>query len=147
MHWLRLTLATYFLLKIDHPLYFSSKKGRPSLNIPEWVTWHLKTKTPASPVSKSLENSLKRLQQGRIKLSKLILHIYGPSTHRNPTKVIFRTHPVTFLPLLKKKKKTTKSMNSHQKTHEYIKGDSPLFTLECNELVNTHSVILMIFQI
>ena len=43
--------------------------------------------------------------------------------------------------------KTTKSMNSHQKTHEYIKGDSPLFTLECNELVNTHSVILMIFQI
>ena len=75
LHWLRLTLATYFLLKIDHPLYFSSKKGRPSLNIPEWVTWHLKTKTPASPVSKSLENSLKRLQQGRIKLSKLILHI------------------------------------------------------------------------
>ena len=38
-------------------------------------------------------------------------------------------------------------MNSHQKTHEYIKGDSPLFTLECNELVNTHSVILMIFEI
>ena len=38
-------------------------------------------------------------------------------------------------------------MNSHQKTHEYIKGDSHLFTLECNELVNTHSVILMIFQI
>ena len=34
-------------------------------------------------------------------------------------------------------------MSSHQKTHEYIKGDS----LERNELVNTHSVILMIFKI
>ena len=144
MHWLHLTLATYFLLKIDHPLYFSSKKGRPSLNIPEWVTWHLKTKTPASPVSKSLENSLKRLQQGRIKLSKLILHI-APLPIEILLKLFLERIRLPCDPCYKKK--TTKSMNSHQKTHEYIKGDSPLFTLECNELVNTHSVILMIFEI
>ena len=29
-----------------------------------------------------------------------------------------------------RKKKTTKSMNSHQKTQEYIKGKSPLFMLQ-----------------
>ena len=35
--------------------------------------------------------------------------------------------PVTLFII--RKKKTTKSMNSHQKTQEYIKGKSPLFIL------------------